>query len=89
MRAGPEGVSAGAAADAVEVSPSNVSFNLKELERAGLVRSRRDGRSIRYAADYEATGDLLRFLMEDCCSGHPEICAPALPPRPAPETADG
>ncbi len=23
-------------------------------------------------------GDLVRFLMQDCCSGHPEICAPAL-----------
>ncbi len=89
VRAGPEGVSAGAAAEAVDVSPSNVSFHLKELERAGLVRSRRDGRSIIYAAHYDAIGELVRFLMEDCCSGRPEICAPGLSTRACAGTVDG
>ncbi|RUW99321.1 transcriptional regulator, partial [Mesorhizobium sp. M8A.F.Ca.ET.059.01.1.1] len=64
----------------VEVSASNVSFHLKELERAGLVSVRRDSRSMVYSAEYEALSGLIRFLMEDCCSGRPEICAPALAP---------
>ncbi|RUW65717.1 transcriptional regulator, partial [Mesorhizobium sp. M4B.F.Ca.ET.049.02.1.2] len=55
-----------------------VSFHLKELERAGLVTQRRDARSILYSAEYDALSGLIRFLMEDCCSGRPEICAPAL-----------
>lgn len=75
--AGPEGIAAGVLADKMEVSPSNVSFHLKELERSGLVSARRDSRSILYSADYEALAGLIRFLMEDCCSGRPEICAPA------------
>lgn len=76
--AGPDGLSAGALAEKVGVSPSNISFHLKELERSGLVSQQRESRSIIYRADYEALGDLVRFLMEDCCSGHPGICAPAV-----------
>jgi ArsR family transcriptional regulator len=78
VRAGPEGVPAGAVAEAVEVSASNVSFHLKELERAGLIAARREARSIIYTANYEALRGLIGFLMRDCCAGHPEICAPAL-----------
>ena len=80
---GPDGIAAGALAEKVEVSPSNVSFHLKELERAGLVAARRDSRSIVYTAEYDALTGLIRFLMEDCCSGRPEICAPALTPAAA------
>ena len=75
--AGPGGISAGAIAEKMEVSPSNVSFHLKELDRAGLITQQRESRSIIYSANYEALGGLVRFLMEDCCGGHPEICAPA------------
>lgn len=77
VKAGPEGMAAGAVADAVEVSPSNVSFHLKELERAGLVAARRDSRSIVYSSQYGTLSGLIRFLMEDCCGGRPEICGPA------------
>jgi DNA-binding transcriptional ArsR family regulator len=78
VRAGPEGKAAGAIAEAAGVSASNVSFHLKELEHAGLIAARRESRSIIYAADYDGLRGLLGFLMKDCCSGHPEICAPAL-----------
>ena len=76
--AGPNGMPAGAVAEKAEVSASNVSFHLKELERAGLINQQRESRSIIYTANYEGLGALIRFLMEDCCSGRPEICAPAL-----------
>ena len=75
--AGPNGMAAGAVAEKADVSPSNVSFHLKELERAGLISQQRESRSIVYTASYEALADLVRFLMEDCCAGNPEICAPA------------
>ena len=75
--AGPNGMSAGTIAENAEVSPSNVSFHLKELERAGLINQQRESRSIIYSASYNALGGLVRFLLEDCCAGHPEICAPA------------
>jgi len=78
VRAGPQGLAAGVIAEAVGASSSNASFHLAHLERAGLVRSRRASRSILYSAQYDALSGLIRFLMEDCCQGRPEICAPAL-----------
>lgn len=74
--AGPMGMAAGALAEKLDISPSNISFHLKELEHSGLISAQRQSRSIIYTASYDALGGLIRFLMEDCCSGHPEICAP-------------
>ena len=78
VKAGPDGMAAGAIAEEAEVSSSNVACHLKELENAGLASSRREARSIIYTADYEGLSGLIQFLMKDCCAGHPEICAPAL-----------
>ena len=82
--AGHEGIAAGLLAEKLAVSASNVSFHLKELERAGLVAARRDARSIIYTAEFDALAGLIRFLMEDCCNGRPEICQPALQPACCP-----
>ncbi|WP_050630849.1 ArsR/SmtB family transcription factor [Bradyrhizobium viridifuturi] len=78
VQAGPDGMAAGAIAEAVAASPSNVSFHLKDLEHAGLIAPRREARSIIYSADFTGLSDLIAFLMKDCCAGHPEICVPAL-----------
>lgn len=71
---GPNGLSAGEIATAVDVPPSTLSFHLRELEAAGLLRSWRRQRQILYAADYEGMRRLLVFLTADCCNGRPEIC---------------
>lgn len=78
VEAGHDGMAAGAIAEAARVSASNVSFHLKELERAGLVGARRESRSIVYTADYEALSGLIAFLMRDCCRSRPEVCKPAM-----------
>ncbi len=75
VQAGPNGLPAGAIAASIGVPPSTLSFHLKELDRAGLVRSWRVQRQIRYAAHFEGLRRLLAFLTADCCNGHPEICA--------------
>ena len=59
-----------------EDRPNTLSAQLLLLSNAGLIRARRDGRSIVYAADFNAMSALLIFLTEDCCGGRPEICAP-------------
>ena len=75
VQAGPNGFPAGDIAERLSVPPSTLSFHLKELDRAGLARSWRVQRQIRYAADYEGVRQLLAFLTANCCNGHPEICA--------------
>jgi DNA-binding transcriptional ArsR family regulator len=74
IQIGPSGLPAGEIAERMGVPPSTLSFHLRELERAGLLRSWRRQRQILYAADVEGTRRLLTFLTEDCCQGHPEIC---------------
>jgi ArsR family transcriptional regulator, arsenate/arsenite/antimonite-responsive transcriptional repressor len=74
VQAGPNGMNAGDIAEAVDALPSTMSHHLGGLERAGLAVSRRDGRSVIYAVDYEGTRRLIAFLTEDCCEGRPELC---------------
>jgi DNA-binding transcriptional ArsR family regulator len=76
IQAGPQGMAAGEIARATGNAPSTLSTHLSLLAIAGLVTSTRRGRSIIYAAAYDRMSDLLAFLMEDCCAGKPEICAP-------------
>lgn len=76
VQGGPEGLAAGAIADAVASPPSTLSANLNVLSHAGLIRSRRQSRSIIYSADFGRMNELLGFLVEDCCNGAPQVCAP-------------
>lgn len=78
VKAGPDGMIAGAIAEHQSVPPSTMSHHLATLERAGLVRSERASRLIRYRADFAGMRRLLAFLMQDCCQGAPEMCADLL-----------
>lgn len=82
MRAGPAGVTAGALAQAAEVSPSNLSAHLSILTEAGLIAVRAEGRKRIFAPQLDGVAALVSFLVDECCDGHPEVCA-ALP------TSDG
>jgi ArsR family transcriptional regulator, arsenate/arsenite/antimonite-responsive transcriptional repressor len=75
VQAGPGGLPAGLISERVSVPPTTLSFHLKQLVRAGLLRARRDGRSIVYAADYAGMQSLVAFLSEKCCQGGE--CGPA------------
>lgn len=78
VQAGPEGVTAGDIAARLDIRPNTLSNNLNVLATAGLVRSTREGRTIRYVAGMEAMRDLLGFLMQDCCGGRADLCQPVL-----------
>jgi DNA-binding transcriptional ArsR family regulator len=76
VKAGPQGMPAGKLGEAVGMAASTLSNNLAILTRTGLTSASREGRSIVYIADYARMTALLAFLMEDCCQGSPDVCAP-------------
>ena len=75
VQAGPEGMAAGAIGEKLDLAPATLSFHLAGLTRAGLARSRQEGRFVIYSADFEAMNALLGYLSENCCGGR--SCAPA------------
>src|SRR5919198_5224159 len=77
VQAGPEGMPAGAVAEALGLAPNTLTFHFDRLRMAGLVTVRREGRSMIYAARFETMNSLLAYLTENCCRGAPEACAPA------------
>ncbi|MDR7224735.1 metalloregulator ArsR/SmtB family transcription factor [Aminobacter aminovorans] len=74
----PEGIAAGDLARRLDVPQNTMSAHLAVLTRAGLATSDRQGRSIIYRADLPALRKVLLFLLQDCCDGRPEICAPLI-----------
>ncbi|MBI1359144.1 MAG: metalloregulator ArsR/SmtB family transcription factor [Alphaproteobacteria bacterium] len=82
VQAGPEGMAAGAIADALGLPPSSLSFHLAHLNRAGMIAQRRESRSLIYTADFERMNALVGFLTDKCCGGQPcgPLAQPASPP---------
>ncbi len=80
VRRGPRGMVAGEIAEALDLPPANVSFHLKALAYAGLVSVEQEGRFQRYRADVTPMLGLVGYLTDECCGGHPELCAPARRP---------
>lgn len=72
-RRAPDAVSAGELAQALGLKPSTLSVYVGILLRAGLIRSTREGRSIRYAIELDRVGALVDYLVNDCCRGRPEL----------------
>jgi ArsR family transcriptional regulator, arsenate/arsenite/antimonite-responsive transcriptional repressor len=81
VRAGPDGLSAGEVATALELAPNTLTFHFDRLRHAGLVTVRRAGRSMIYAARFDSMRALLGYLSENCCQGGnectPEECGPS------------
>lgn len=76
VRAGAAGLPAGEVSRRLDMRPNTLSANLGILARAGLVASRRHGRSIIYTAVFGRMAALMAYLADDCCQGVPAVCAP-------------
>jgi len=94
IAAGGEGIAAGDIGVMLGVRQNTMSNNLSTLLNAGLIRNRREGRSIRYFADFDGMTRLLSYLLHDCCGASRTacqvlvddiVCSAAAPPsNPAP-----
>jgi DNA-binding transcriptional ArsR family regulator len=69
--AGPDGMPAGEIAQQLGLSPSSLSFHIKDLSHAELVTPRQSGRFVIYTANFDAMTGLIGFLTENCCAGAP------------------
>jgi ArsR family transcriptional regulator len=74
VQAGPEGLTAGTLSTRLDISPSSLSFHLKDLVKAELIQPRHAGRQIFYSARFETMNGLVAYLTENCCGGNP--CSP-------------
>ncbi len=74
VQAGKNGLAAGAISEQLSIPNSTLSFHLKELSHAGLIRAKQESRFIYYSANYDAMNDLLAYLTENCCAGEQACC---------------
>jgi DNA-binding transcriptional ArsR family regulator len=68
VQAGPGGLAAGAISERLNTPHNTLSFHLNHLSNAGIVSSRRQGRSVIYSANFDTIRDLIGFMIRDCCS---------------------
>ena len=100
VKTGLEGMVAGQIASELAIAPNNLSFHLKAMTHAGLLSVEQEGRFQRYRANIPLMLELIAYLTEECCAGHPEQCAslrsasgcspavlPSLPVGLAPQTS--
>jgi len=78
---GAEGMVAGEIASTLNIPPTNMSFHLKALTQAEMVSVTQEGRFQRYRANMPLMLDLIAYLTQECCGGHPEQCV-GLPSTP-------
>lgn len=77
VRRGPDGYAPNEIAEKLEIPGSTLSFHLKELVNAGLIKARKESRFIYYSPDFAAVNQLMDFLTEHCCSlSDNDCCAP-------------
>jgi len=76
VQAGKDGVPAGVLGEKLGIPPATLSFHLKTLSHAKLIKSRSEGRYVIYSAHYAGMDKLIAYLTEHCCAGDAQQCAP-------------
>ena len=76
VQAGGDGLAAGALGEKLGIPPATLSFHLKELSHAKLVKSRAEGRFVIYSASFTEMDKLIAYLTENCCAGDAAQCVP-------------
>lgn len=79
----PSGLVAGEIAQALGIQPTNLSFHLKALSHAGLLRASQEGRFLRYHAQVTVAHELVDYLTAECCQGNPAACTAQATEAPA------
>ena len=76
VQTGKEGLAAGVLGEKLGIPAATLSFHLKELSHAKLIKSRTEGRYVIYSASFIEMDKLIAYLTENCCAGDATQCAP-------------
>ena len=76
VQMGKEGACAGVLGESLGIPPATLSFHLKELTHAKLIKSKTEGRYVIYSASFTEMDKLIAYLTENCCAGDAAQCAP-------------
>ncbi len=77
VRMAKEGMVAGEIATTLDIPPTNLSFHLKAMTQVGLLTVVQEGRYQRYRANMPVMMEIIAYLTDECCMGHPELCLTA------------
>jgi ArsR family transcriptional regulator len=80
VQRGPNGSSAGTIGERVGILPSSLTFHLQNLQRAGLIVQRRDGRKLFYSVDFSVMNGLVGYLTDNCCGNSGTSCSVSCTP---------
>ena len=72
----PTGLVVGQIVKRLQITPPTLSFHLKTLHQAGLISSSKERQFVRYVANFATMNELVAYLTDHCCGGHPELCSP-------------
>jgi ArsR family transcriptional regulator len=76
VKRGPEGYTPTQLGEKLNLASPTLSFHLKQLQRAGLIDVRRDGRFLYYRPNFSHMNQLIGFLTENCCVLADKGCGP-------------
>ena len=82
VQAGTSGLAAGVIGEKLKIPNSTLSFHLKALSHAGLIKVRQESRFLYYFANFNAMNELLAYLTENCCAGE-AVCCPDVSCQPS------
>jgi DNA-binding transcriptional ArsR family regulator len=80
VKRGPEGFTPSQLGEQLDVPAPTLSFHLKELQRAGLIDVRREGRHLYYRPNFSHMNEIIEFLTAHCCSLADKDCGPGCAP---------
>ncbi len=68
VKSGPQGIAVGEVQETLGIPGSTLSHHLSGLASAGLIRQRREGRTLYCVAQFRELESVIRFLQDECCA---------------------
>jgi len=67
VKAGEQGISVGAVQEELKIPASTLSHHISKLASVGLIKQRREGRTLYCVIEYKKLLTVIDFLQDECC----------------------